>query len=127
MTSVRALGIVGTGAMGRGIAEVAATSGIATVLVKATPGSLDGARRYIAEALGRAVKKGKLTAEALDDTLSRLTLTSDLDALSNCDVVVESIVEDVDRKRSLFGDIEPRLTNATVLASNTSSLPLGSL
>ncbi len=125
--TVRALGIVGTGAMGRGIAEVAATSGIATVLVKATPGSLDGARRYLAESLGRAVKKGKLTAEALDDALGRLTLTSDLDALANCDVVVESIVEDLDRKRSLFGEIEPRLTTSTVLASNTSSLPLSSL
>jgi 3-hydroxybutyryl-CoA dehydrogenase len=125
--TLRALGIVGTGAMGRGIAEVAATAGLQTILVKATPGSLDGARRYIAESLGRAVKKGKLTAEALDDTLTRLTLTSDLDALSECDVVVESIVEDLDRKRTLYGDLEPRLSTAAVLASNTSSLPLGAL
>ncbi|HXU72110.1 MAG TPA: 3-hydroxyacyl-CoA dehydrogenase family protein [Polyangia bacterium] len=125
--TLRSIGIVGTGAMGRGIAEVAAQSGIATILVKATPGPLDGARRYIAESLGRAVKKGKLTAEALDDTLSRLTLTSDLDALSSCDVVVESVVEDLGSKRALFAEIEPRLSTAAVLASNTSSLPLGAL
>jgi len=97
------------------------------VLVKATSGSLDGARRYIAESLGRAVKKGKLSEAALDDTLGRLTLTSDLDALAGCDVVVESIVEDLDRKRTLYGELEPRLSAATVLASNTSSLPLTAL
>jgi 3-hydroxybutyryl-CoA dehydrogenase len=125
--TLRSIGIVGTGAMGRGIAEVAASHGIETILVKATPGALDGARRYIAESLGRAVKKGKLSEEALDDTLGRLTLTSDLDALAHCDVVVESIVEDLDRKRALYGDLEPRVSNATVLASNTSSLPLASL
>jgi 3-hydroxybutyryl-CoA dehydrogenase len=127
MTTLRSIGIVGTGAMGRGIAEVAASHGLETILVKATPGSLDGARRYIAESLGRAVKKGKLTEAALDDTLGRLTLTSDLDALAGCDVVVESIVEDLDRKRTLYGELEPRLSAATVLASNTSSLPLTAL
>ncbi|MGZ3425479.1 MAG: 3-hydroxyacyl-CoA dehydrogenase family protein [Polyangia bacterium] len=125
--TLRSVGIVGTGAMGRGIAEVAAAHGFETVLVKATPGPLDGARRYIAESLGRAVKKGKLTPEALDETLARLTLTSDLDALSSCDVVIESIVEDLERKRRIFGDIEPRVPGATVLASNTSSLPLSAL
>lgn len=125
--TLRSIGIVGTGAMGRGIAEVAAARGLETVLVKATPGALDGARRYIAESLGRAAKKGKLSAQALDDTLGRLTLTSDLDALSGCDVVVESIVEDLDRKRQLFGELEPRLSPAAVLATNTSSLPLGAL
>jgi 3-hydroxybutyryl-CoA dehydrogenase len=125
--TLRTIGIVGTGAMGRGIAEVSAQHGYETILVKATPGPLDGARRYIAESLGRAVKKGKLTAEKLDESLARLTLTSDLDALSGCDLVVESIVEDLERKRSLFADLEPRLATATVLASNTSSLPLSAL
>jgi 3-hydroxybutyryl-CoA dehydrogenase len=125
--TLRSIGIVGTGAMGRGIAEVAASRGLETILVKATAGALDGARRYIAESLGRAVKKGKLTAEGLDDTLGRLTLTSDLDALSSCDLVIESVVEDLGIKRQLFGELEPRLPTATVLATNTSSLPLGAL
>jgi 3-hydroxybutyryl-CoA dehydrogenase len=125
--TLRSIGIVGTGAMGRGIAEVAAARGLETILVKATPGALDAARRSIAESLGRAVKRGKLTPEALDDTLARLTLTSDLDALSSCDVVIESIVEDLDRKQRLFGEIEPRVPQSAVLASNTSSLPLAAL
>lgn len=125
--TVRSIGIVGTGAMGRGIAEVAASRGLPTVLVKATAGALDGARRSIAESLGRAVKKGKLSAAALDDTLARLTLTSDLDALSSSEIVIESIVEELDAKRRLFNDLEARLPTATVLATNTSSLPLGAL
>jgi 3-hydroxybutyryl-CoA dehydrogenase len=127
MTTLHSIGIVGTGAMGRGIAEVAAARGFETVLVKATPGPLDGARRLVAESLGRAVKKGRLSAEALDLALGRLTLTSDLDALSSCDVVIESIVEELEAKRALFGELEPRVGPAAVLASNTSSLPLAQL
>ena len=127
MTNLSSIAVVGTGAMGRGIAEVSAAHGLSTVLVKATPGALDGARRAIAESLGRAVKKGKMTAEALDDALGRLTLTSDLDAVTGCDLVIESIVEDLDCKRALFADLENRVSTATVLASNTSSLPLTAL
>lgn len=127
MTTLHTIAIVGTGGMGRGIAEVSAAHGFETILVKATPGSLDGARRLIAESLGRAVKKGKLSKEALDDTLGRLTLTSDLDALGSADLVIESIVEELDKKRSLFSELEPRLSTSTVLASNTSSLPLSQL
>src|SRR5579863_6810332 len=127
MTTLNSIAIVGTGAMGRGIAAVSAAHGFETILVKATPGSLDGARRAIAESFGRAVKKGKMTGEALDHALARLTLTSDFDALSSCDLVIESVVEDLSKKTALFAELEPRLSNATVLASNTSSLPLAQL
>jgi len=125
--TLRTIGIVGTGAMGRGIAEVAAAHGFQAVLVKATPGTLDGARRDVAESLGHAVKRGKMTPAELDETLGRLTLTSDRDALSGCQMVIESIVENLEHKRRLLADLESRLANATVLATNTSSLPLGSL
>jgi 3-hydroxybutyryl-CoA dehydrogenase len=121
------VGIVGMGGMGRGIAEVAAACGYETILVKATPGDFDQARRAIAESLGRAVKKGKLSSAGLDATLERLTLTHDLDALSGCGIVVESIVEDLSQKQALFGKIEARVSPSCVLASNTSSLPIGVL
>jgi 3-hydroxybutyryl-CoA dehydrogenase len=121
------VGIVGMGAMGRGIAEVAAQRGYETILVKATRGELDQARRAIAESLDRAVKKGKLTPAELDATLSRLTLTHDLDALSGCRIVVESIVEDLQSKRALLQSIEPRVSSTCVLATNTSSLPIAEL
>jgi 3-hydroxybutyryl-CoA dehydrogenase len=77
--------------------------------------------------LGRAVKKGKLSPEALDDTLSRLTLTHDRDALAGSSLVIESIVEDLGAKRALFAELEGRVSPACVLASNTSSLPLCAL
>lgn len=121
------VGIIGMGSMGRGIAEVAARAGFETILVKATPGDLDRPRRAIAESLGRAVKKGTLTSAELDAALGRLTLTHDLDALSGCRLVVESIVEDLDAKRALLAAVEQRVSNACVLASNTSSLPLAQL
>ena len=121
------IGIVGMGAMGRGIAEVAAARGYDTILVKATPGELDKPRRAIAESLGRAVKKGKMTAEHLDATLGRLLLTHDLEALSGCSLVIESVVEDLAAKRALFRELEPRVAPACVLASNTSSLPISAL
>jgi len=125
--TIETVGIVGAGGMGRGIAEVVAASGFETILVKATPGELDQARRAIAESLGRAVKKGKLSAAALDATLERLTLSRDLDALAGCGLVIESIVEDLSKKQTLFRDIESRVTASCVLASNTSSLPIGVL
>jgi 3-hydroxybutyryl-CoA dehydrogenase len=121
------IGIVGMGAMGRGIAEVAAKAGYETILVKATPGELDRARRAIAESLGRAVKKGKMTPAELDDTLGRLVLTHDLDALAGCRLVVESIVENLAEKRAILGEIEARVPATCVIASNTSSLPLNQL
>jgi 3-hydroxybutyryl-CoA dehydrogenase len=127
MTANETIGIVGMGGMGRGIAEVAAASGFDTILVKATPGDLDKPRRAIAESLGRAVKKGKMTAEQLDETLGRLTLTSDLDALGPARLVVESIVEELDTKKRLFAEIEGKVSHSCVIASNTSSLPIAAL
>jgi len=121
------IGIVGMGAMGRGIAEVAVVSGFHVVVAKATPGDLDRPRRKIAESLDRAVKKGKLTPEALDAALGRLTITRDLDALGGARIVIESIVEDMDIKRALYAELEQRISPAALLATNTSSLPLGEL
>jgi 3-hydroxybutyryl-CoA dehydrogenase len=121
------LGVIGMGTMGRGIAEVAASAGLTTVLVKATSGDVDAGRRAIATTLDRRVKNGRLAAEARDAALSRITFTADLDALSSSGLVIESIVEDLAEKRRLFELIEPRISPQTVLGSNTSSLPLKAL
>jgi 3-hydroxybutyryl-CoA dehydrogenase len=123
----KAIGIVGMGGMGRGIAEVAALAGYEVVLAKATPGAVDAGRRAIASSLDRQLKKGKLTAEAVDAALSRLCLTNDLDMLHSSSIVIESIVEDLAAKRALFAALEERVSPAAVLASNTSSLPLSAI
>jgi 3-hydroxybutyryl-CoA dehydrogenase len=119
------IGIVGMGGMGRGIAEVAALAGFDVVLCKATPGALD--KRSIAQSLDRQLKKGRITATDMDAALARLVLTNDLDQLAGARIVIESIVEELHAKRALFVDVESRVSPATVLASNTSSLPLSAI
>jgi len=121
------IGVVGMGMMGRGIAQVAAMAGLRTTLCRATLGDPMQGRRAIEQSIDRAVQAGRTTTEARDRALERLVCTSDLDALSEADLVVESIVEDLDRKRALLAMLEQRVGPHAVLATNTSSLPLGEL
>jgi 3-hydroxybutyryl-CoA dehydrogenase len=121
------IGIVGMGGMGRGIAEVAAHAGYPVILAKATPGDVEAARRAIAGSMDRQVKKQKLTAEAMDAAMARITFTADLDALRPARLVIESIVEELDTKRAMFANLETRVSPSAVLASNTSSLPLAAI
>lgn len=123
----RSLGIVGAGLMGTGIAEAAAAAGYPTVLIKVTEGDPAVAHGRIARALGRRVDKGALSAEACDQALSRLTVTSDRDALGGSDLVLESIIEDLGEKRSLLRDLVQRTGGRAVLATNTSTLRLRDL
>jgi 3-hydroxybutyryl-CoA dehydrogenase len=124
---VRSLGIVGAGLMGTGIAEVAAASGFPTVLVKVTDGDPAAVKARIARALGRRVEKGALSADARDQALARLTVTSDRDALGTTDLVIESIIEDLGEKRSLLRDVTHRIGERAVVATNTSTLRLRDL
>ena len=121
------IGIVGAGLMGTGIAEVAAAAGFRTILVKATPGAPDGALKKIDKSLARQVEKGKLTAEAKAEILGRLTVTCDLAALAPCDLVIESIVEDLGAKRELFAQLDKILAPTAILATNTSTLRVAAL
>ena len=127
MSQIQTVGIVGAGLMGTGIAEVAAQAGFKTVLVKATPGSPDEARKRIEKSLARAVEKGKLAAEARDQTLGRLSVTGERDALHDADLVIESIVEDLASKRALFSELDRVVTPRAIFASNTSTLRIHSL
>lgn len=120
--AITSVGIVGSGLMGRGIAEVAALAGLRTTLVKATPGALDKTLGQVAGSMERSVKRGKLAPEARDTALGRLAVTADRAALSGCDVIIESVVEDLDTKRALFTELEGLIGHDTVLATNTSSL-----
>jgi 3-hydroxybutyryl-CoA dehydrogenase len=126
-SDIQTLGVVGAGLMGTGIAEVAAAAGLRTVLVKATEGDPAAAREKIARSYQRRVDRGKLTAEARDEALDRLTVTCDRDALAGADLVVESIIEDLGEKRSLFRDLARRLGDRPILATNTSTLRLRDL
>jgi 3-hydroxybutyryl-CoA dehydrogenase len=126
--AIRVVAVVGAGTMGRGIAQAAAGSGYATTLYDAEPGQLARARAAIETTLARGVERGKLTEEARATALARLRNETDLGAaVLDADLVVEAIPEILDAKRELFGELDAHCPAATVLASNTSSLPIAAL
>ena len=116
------LGIVGAGAMGRGIAQIAATAGIRTVLYDTRSDAAADARDQVVGTLGKLVAKGKLDADAARSAGTKLEIAHVLGILSGCHVVVEAIVEDLAAKRGLFANLEAIVSPECLLATNTSSL-----
>src|SRR5665647_3440743 len=118
------VGIVGAGAMGRGIAQIAAQAGSLVKLMDAQAGAAEKAREAIYAQWDRLVEKGRLEATAATGYKARLLMASALADLANCDLVVEAIVERLDIKKTLFAELEALVSARTVLASNTSSLSI---
>lgn len=127
MNSIEKVGIVGAGAMGRGIAQVAALAGCSVQLFDAREGAADEACQAIAEQVTRLVEKGRLDARQATQALERLTAVKQLDALADRHLVIEAIVEDLGAKQALLRDLEQRVGADTLLASNTSSLSITAL
>jgi len=119
---INKVGVAGCGLMGSGIAEVSAKAGFDVVVREIDDGALAGGRKRISGSLDRAVSKGKLDAAARDEALARLTFTTSLDDLAECDLVVEAIIESLDAKKELFGYLDGICGKDTIFASNTSSL-----
>jgi 3-hydroxybutyryl-CoA dehydrogenase len=124
MTKISTVGVVGAGTMGNGIAQVFAQAGFDVRLQDVAQGALDRARASIEKSLGKFVEKGKLQAADRDQTLTRLRVTTDFDALSEADYVVEAIVEDETAKRDLFRRLDARTRPGVILTSNTSSISI---
>ncbi|MGI8664075.1 MAG: 3-hydroxyacyl-CoA dehydrogenase family protein [Acidimicrobiales bacterium] len=122
--TVKRLGIVGSGIMGSGIAEVAAKAGIEVVLRSRQQDTADAMVRALAKSLDKQVERGKLDADERDQVASRVTGTHDIHALADCDLVIESIVEDLDTKKQLFKLLDVAVKNDAILATNTSTLPV---
>lgn len=116
------VGIVGTGAMGRGIAQIAAQAGSLVKLVDMQAGAAEKSRNAICAQWDTLVEKGRLEASAAAGYKARLLLANALADLTDCDLVVEAIVERLDSKKTLFAELETIVPATTVLASNTSSL-----
>jgi 3-hydroxybutyryl-CoA dehydrogenase len=121
---VRRIGVVGSGTMANGIAEVCVKAGYETVLVGRSTAKVDAARAAISRSLEKAVQRGKLAAETRDAALERLNGTIDLTDLSDCDLVIEAVVEDVEVKRALFANFDELCKPGAILATTTSSLPV---
>jgi 3-hydroxybutyryl-CoA dehydrogenase len=113
--------------MGSGIAQTFAQAGFAVQLVDVAPPMLDRARQSIEKSLARLVDKNKLTAEARDAALGRLSTAVRLDALASAGYIVEAIVEEFDAKRALFKTLDGLAPPDTILSSNTSSISITSL
>jgi 3-hydroxybutyryl-CoA dehydrogenase len=122
--TVKRVGIVGSGIMGSGIAESAAKNGHEVVLRSRRQETADGMVAGLEKSLAKQVEKGKLDDAERQATLSRVTATSDLGDLAACDLVIESIVEDLAAKKHLFNELDRICGEATIIATNTSTLPV---
>ena len=122
--TIKRVGVVGSGIMGGGIAEVAAAAGHEVILRSRELATAEGTVATIARGMKRRIDKGTLAAEQRDETLARITATDNLHDLAECDLVIESVVEDLATKRHLFSELDRICQERAILASNTSTLPV---
>jgi 3-hydroxybutyryl-CoA dehydrogenase len=122
--TIKRVGIVGSGIMGSGVAECAARAGFDVVLRSRTQSGADGMLAGLEKSLGKQVEREKLTAAERDEVISRVRAVTDLGELADCDLVLESVVEDMTVKRHLFNELDRICPEATIIATNTSTLPI---
>ncbi|MFD8609875.1 3-hydroxyacyl-CoA dehydrogenase family protein [Streptomyces sp. NPDC059631] len=120
----RKLAVIGAGLMGSGIAQVSAQAGWDVVLRDVTDEALTRGTDGIKASYDKFVGKGKLAAEDAEAALGRITTTTDLDAAADADVVVEAVFEKLDVKHEIFRTLDKLVREDTVLASNTSAIPI---
>ena len=120
--AIKTVGVLGCGLMGSGIAQVCAASGHKTLVREVQQTLLDNGLARIRKFLDDGVAKGKTTAEVRDTTLANLSGTTTFDPLSECDLIIEAIVENLDEKKMVYASLEPIIKPSTIIVSNTSSL-----
>lgn len=125
--SIKQVGIVGTGQMGMGMAQLLAQQGIKTVAVKMTGGDTKGKIAQVDKSLQKLVEKQKLSAEQKEKAMASLSVTTNLHDLRDCDLVIESIVEEIGKKQELFKELEQITSETAILSSNTSTLGITEL
>jgi 3-hydroxybutyryl-CoA dehydrogenase len=122
--TISRLGIVGSGIMGSGIAEVAAKAGIEVVLRSRQQSSADAMVAALERSLAKQVERGKLEEAVAKEVAGRVTATSHLGDLHDCDLVLESVVEDLAVKKALFAELDDAVKAGAIIATNTSTLPV---
>ena len=121
---VNRVAVVGSGQMGGGIAQIAATAGFETTVFDTAAPALDKCKATHTKLLSRAVEKERMTQADMDATLARLSYAESMDALEGADIVIEAVVENAEVKKSIFADLDKRFTNNQILATNTSSISI---
>jgi 3-hydroxybutyryl-CoA dehydrogenase len=126
-TTIGKIGVVGTGTMGRGIVQLFAQAGHPVACYDAIDGAAGKAVEFVRSMIDKAVQKGRYTAEAAATMLAGVTPCQSIDDLSDCDLVIEAIVEDLEVKRELFRALEDVVGEDAILATNTSSLVIAEI
>ncbi len=126
-TSSSKIGIVGSGAMGNGIAQVAATAGHTVFVYDTNAQALAKAKSQMQQTLSKLVEKQKISTEKAEAIQSHLVYCNTLNELSTCDLIIEAIVEKLEVKQTVFSELEKLCGANTILASNTSSLSITSI
>ena len=124
---IEKVGVIGAGQMGAGISQVCAFIGKVVILCDIKQDFVDNGMATINRNLQRGVSKERITQRQMDATLGNINTTLDNEDLNDCDIIIEAIIEDVDIKKSLFSDLGNICDSGTILASNTSSIPIGIL
>jgi 3-hydroxybutyryl-CoA dehydrogenase len=124
MSEIQRVGILGSGIMGAGLAEVCAKAGYEVVVRSRSLPSANGMVAAIDKGFVRSIERGKCTEDERQAVLSRITATDHLGALADCDLVIESVIEDLAVKKALFAELEQIVQPAGILATNTSTLPV---
>ena len=119
------VGIIGAGAMGSGIAQVAAQAGHNVVVYDTNAAALDSSKNKLEKILTRLVEKGKI--ESVESITSKFIYATNLSALEDCSLIIEAIIENLDIKKKVFADVEAIVSDDCVIASNTSSLSVTSI
>ncbi|WP_419917938.1 3-hydroxybutyryl-CoA dehydrogenase [Candidatus Poriferisocius sp.] len=118
------VGVIGGGTMGSGIAEVCARAGLDTLIIEIDDAAIDDSRKKIKASLNKAVARNKLHATARDLALDSLSYSSDLGDLGDRDLVIEAIIESLEEKLSVFRAMDKVMKPNSILATNTSSIPI---
>jgi 3-hydroxybutyryl-CoA dehydrogenase len=124
MSGITKVGILGSGIMGSGLAEVAARAGFDVVVRSRSKSAADAVVATIDKGFAKAIERGKATEEERAAVLGRIHATDHLGAVADCDLVIESVVEDLAVKKALFAELEQIVKPEGILATNTSTLPV---
>jgi 3-hydroxybutyryl-CoA dehydrogenase len=121
---MRTVGIVGSGIMGAGLAEVAARAGYTVIIASRSQTSADGVLQTIDAGLSKAVERGKATDDERRSVVGRISATEGFGSFGECDLVIESVIEEIGVKLSLFAELDRATKPSAILATNTSTLPV---
>jgi 3-hydroxybutyryl-CoA dehydrogenase len=122
--TINKVGVIGSGIMGSGIAEVAASAGCTVILRSRSQATADGMIAGLEKSLAKQVERGKKSQEDADALRARVSATTSLKDLADCDLVIESIVEDLATKKALFNELDGIVKSGAIIATNTSTLPV---